>query len=36
MVRELFGLDGEEGSDTYVVGDGASRVVRLPLPDLVS
>ena len=23
VVRELFGLDGEEGSDTYVVGDGA-------------
>ena len=25
VVRELFGLDGEEGSDTYVVGDGAAR-----------
>ena len=35
VVRELFGLDGEEGSDTYVVGDGAARTVRLSLPDLV-
>ena len=35
VVRELFGLDGEEGSETYVVGDGAPRTVRLSLPDLV-
>ncbi len=34
VVRELFGLDGEEG-ETYVVGDGASRVVRLNLSELV-
>jgi len=35
VVRELFGLDGEEGSETYVVADGAPRTVRLSLPDLV-
>jgi len=34
VVRALFGLDGEEG-ETYVVGDGASRVVRLDLSELV-